>query len=45
MYRKGRKKVLKNILELDFIYKTDFFKKLYENQARKNLKLELKQLS
>ena len=45
MYRKGRKKVLKSILELDFIYKTDFFKQLYENQAKKNLKLELNQLS
>lgn len=45
MYRKGRKKVLKNILELNFIYKTDYFKQLYENQARENLKLELKQLS
>jgi predicted metal-dependent HD superfamily phosphohydrolase len=45
MYRKGRKKVLKNILELDFIYKTDYFKQLYENQAKENLKLELKQLS
>lgn len=45
MYRKGRRKVLKNILELDFIYKTDFFKQEYENQARENLRLELKQLN
>lgn len=45
MYRKGRKKVLKSILELDFIYKTDYFKQLYENQAKKNLTLELNQLS
>ena len=45
MYRKGRKKVLKSILELDFIYKTDYFKRLYENQAKENLRLELKQLS
>jgi predicted metal-dependent HD superfamily phosphohydrolase len=44
MYRKGRKKVLKSILELDFIYKTDYFKELYENQAKKNLTLELDQL-
>lgn len=45
MYRKGRKKVLNSILELDFIYKTDYFKRLYENQAKENLRLELKQLS
>ncbi len=45
MYRKGRKKVLKSILGLDFIYKTDYFKQLYENQAKENLRLELKQLS
>lgn len=45
MYRKGRKKVLKSILELDFIYKTDYFKRLYENQAKENLRLELKRLS
>jgi predicted metal-dependent HD superfamily phosphohydrolase len=45
MYRKGRKKVLKSILELDFIYKTDYFKRMYENQAKENLRLELKQLS
>jgi len=45
MYRKGRRKVLKNILRLDFIYKTDFFKQEYENQAKENLRLELKQLN
>jgi predicted metal-dependent HD superfamily phosphohydrolase len=44
IYRKGRKKVLKNILESGSIYKTDFFKQEYENQARENLKFELKQL-
>ena len=45
MYRKGRKKVLKNILESDFIYKTDYYRQLYEKQAKENLKFELKQLS
>jgi len=45
MYRKGRKKVLKNILELESIYKTDFFKKEFENQAKDNLNLELEQLN
>jgi len=45
MYRRGRKKVLKSILELDFIYKTAFFKQEYEIQAKENLKLEIKQLN
>lgn len=45
VYRKGRRKVLKNILELDFIYKTDFFKQEYENQAKENLTYELNQLN
>lgn len=45
MYREGRKKVLKSILELDSIYKTDYFKREYENQAKENIKLELKQLN
>lgn len=45
MYRKGRAKVLKNMLEKDSIYKTDFFKKNYENQAKENLRLELNQLN
>ena len=45
MYRKGRKKVLEHFLNLDSIFKTEFFKKEYEKRARKNLKLELKELS
>ena len=45
LYSKGRKRILKNLLELDYIYKTDFFKQEYENQARTNLKFELKQLN
>jgi len=45
MYRKGRKKVLINILKLDSIYKTDFFKQEYKNQAKKNLRYELNQLN
>ena len=44
MYRKGRLKVLKNMLALDAIYKTEFFKQAYENQARENLKLEISKL-
>jgi len=45
LYKKGRKKVLKSLLELDSIYKTDYFKNQYENQAKENLKLELQLLS
>ena len=44
MYRKGRLKVLKNMLALDSIYKTEFFKRAYEYQARENLKLEISKL-
>ncbi|ADV48787.1 hypothetical protein Celal_1475 [Cellulophaga algicola DSM 14237] len=44
MYRKGRKQVLKSILELDTIYKTNVFIKEYETQARENLSTELKEL-
>jgi len=45
MFRKGRKKVLQSILQLDSIYKTNFFKQKYETQARENLSLELNQLN
>ena len=44
MYRKGRLKVLKNMLASDSIYKTEFFKRAYEYQARENLKLEISKL-
>jgi len=44
MYRKGRKKVLMNMLNLEAIYKTDFFKTLLETTAIENLKAELKNL-
>ncbi|WP_396596433.1 hypothetical protein [Dokdonia sp. R86516] len=41
MYRKGRKKVLNHMLELDSIFKTSFFKDKYEIQAISNLRSEL----
>ncbi len=44
MYRKGRKKVLSHFLALESIFKTDFFKNQYEQQARENLNYELNQL-
>ena len=44
VYRNGRKKVLKSFLEKDSIFKTAFFRKEYESQAKENLIAELKQL-
>lgn len=45
VYKKGRKKVLKSIYELDFIYKTELFSQEYESQAKKNLLFELNLLA
>jgi len=45
MYRRGRKKVLKKMLEQECIFKTDLFKEKYESQARKNLQSELLKIS
>lgn len=44
IYRNGRKKVLKHMLSFDSIYKTDWFKQAYENQARENLQTEFNSL-
>lgn len=44
IYCNGRKKVLKHMLSLDSIYKTDWFRQTYENQARENLQSELDSL-
>jgi len=44
MYHKGRKKVLKNLLSTNSIYKTTHFKKKYEKQAKENLRFELARL-
>lgn len=44
LYKPGRKKVLQHFLELENIYKTEFFKSKYETQARKNIEFELKGL-
>ncbi len=44
MYRKGRRKVLKHFLNKNRIYQTDIFYKLYEMNARNNLKKELETL-
>lgn len=44
MYCNGRKKVLNSMLNLESIYKTDFFKTQLEVKARVNLRAELKRL-
>lgn len=41
LYKPGRKKVLKHFLEHDNIFKTDYFKEKYEEQARANITAEI----
>jgi predicted metal-dependent HD superfamily phosphohydrolase len=41
LYNPGRKKVLKHFLEMERIFKTEYFYAKYENQAKKNLQTEL----
>ncbi|MBM9499120.1 hypothetical protein JWG44_02480 [Leptospira sp. 201903071] len=43
-YKIGRGKVLKHFLNMERIYKTDFFFERYEKRARENLKRELENL-
>lgn len=43
LYKKGRKKVLKHFLEMEYIFKTALFREKYEEKARINLKTELGQ--
>lgn len=44
LYRKGRAKVLQHFLQMERIFKTDYFYERFEAQARQNLSAELKQL-
>lgn len=44
LYKPGRKKVLEHFLELESIFKTDYFKNKYEIQARKNIESEWRNL-
>ncbi len=44
LYKPGRKKALLHLLQSDFIYKTDYFRNKYEDQARKNLEDEIRSL-
>ncbi|TLX23844.1 hypothetical protein FE904_19845 [Chryseobacterium indologenes] len=41
LYNPGRKKVLRHFLELESIFKTDYFKEKYEMQARDNISHEI----
>ncbi len=40
LYNPGRKKVLRHFLEMDRIYKTEYFYSKYETQAKQNLQTE-----
>ncbi|MBW7676766.1 HD domain-containing protein [Chryseobacterium chendengshani] len=44
LYKPGRKKVLQHFLELEGIFKTEYFREKYETQARRNIEFELKSL-
>lgn len=44
LYKPGRKKVLEHFLELESIFKTEYFRGKYEIQARENIEFELKNL-
>ncbi|PXW12946.1 putative metal-dependent HD superfamily phosphohydrolase [Chryseobacterium sp. CBTAP 102] len=44
LYKPGRRKVLKHFLELESIFKTEYFSEKYENQAKENITAELQLL-
>ena len=44
IYSQGRKKVLKHFLQMDRIYKTDYFFNRYERKARINMELEMERI-
>ena len=44
LYNPGRKKVLEHFLQMDRIFKTEFFFHKFEKQARENLRLEIQSL-
>ena len=44
LYNKGRKKALIHFLQMDRLFKTDFFYEQYEKQARENLQREIELL-
>ena len=44
LYKPGRKKVLQHFMELESIFKTEYFKRKYEVQAKENIEKELRLL-
>ncbi|AYZ11093.1 hypothetical protein EGY05_03770 [Chryseobacterium arthrosphaerae] len=44
LYKPGRKKVLRHFLELENIFKTEYFRDQYETQAKENIETELRLL-
>ena len=44
VYNPGRKKVMEHFLQMHRIYKTDYFYNKYEQQARKNISDEIRQM-
>ena len=44
LYKPGRKKVLQHFLDMENIFKTEYFRNKYENTARTNIRKELSQL-
>lgn len=44
LYKPGRKKVLEHFLQLESIFKTEYFKTKYEVQARRNIESEWRNL-
>lgn len=45
LYNPGRTKVLSHFLEMERIFKTDFFHNKYEESAKMNIKKEIKQIN
>lgn len=45
LYKPGRAKALKHFLEYEFIFQTDEFRSLYEDQARRNIEKEISVLT
>lgn len=44
MYNNGRKKALQHFLQMEAIYKTEYFRKKYEQRSRANISNELDEL-
>ncbi|HMF72048.1 MAG TPA: hypothetical protein VK616_11260, partial [Flavitalea sp.] len=45
VYRPGRIKVLQSFLNMQYIFKTDYFRDKYEIQAIENIRTEVQRLS